>query len=242
MVDSDGALLHVTITCEPLRSSAECIRLSTELDTKCDCDTQAHDHGCVHRTHAKHNGSVFKKRLRIVVPKSLQPSVLYHFHGAGGSNHLGIAAMKSRVKKDFYWSGINEHCRRWVKACLQCAMRKRPRPQNVVLPGVMKPPSRPWETVAIDFSGPYPETLGGNKWVLTMICCFSRYPICVPLPSRHATLVASAILDNLLQYFPRPKFVVTDNGQELIGHVLRDVLIQALSYSAYPYQASHTLS
>ena len=102
-------------------------------------------------------------------------------------------------------------------------MRKRPRPQNVVLPGVMKPPSRPWETVAIDFSGPYPETRGGNKWVLTMICCFSRYPICIPLPSRHATLVASAILDNMLQYFPRPKFVVTDNGQELIGHVLKDL-------------------
>jgi len=103
VVDTDGTLLHVTVACVPLRSNAECKSLSTDLDAKCDCDTLVHDHDCVHRTHVKRDGSVFKRRLRIVVPESLQPSVLYHFHGAGGSNHLGIAAMKNRVKEHYEW-------------------------------------------------------------------------------------------------------------------------------------------
>jgi transposase InsO family protein len=116
---------------------------------------------------------------------------------------------------------MTNQTKKWIRACLPCCQRKRARPKNVVKPGRIKPPTAPMQTIVIDFSGPYPTTKRSNKWILGIVCPFSRYPICIPLPSRKASVLTRALIEHVFQYFSPPQIIVTDNGQELIGKEMK---------------------
>ena len=156
------------------------------------------------------------------VPKSLITSVLYHIHGSGVAGHPGMTKSYARAKSKFWWKGMREDIRRWVNACLRCQQRKPPRPLNVNTPGTTSLPTGPMQELYIDFSGPFQETPRKNKWILTIICAFSRYPIAVPLPNRTAALVVQTLLEHVIQHYACPKLIISDAAREFIGDEITD--------------------
>ena len=78
-----------------------------------------------------------------------------------------------------------------------------------------------FQYIVIDFSGPFPTSRRSNRWILGIMCPFSKYPICIALPSRKADVLVRALLEHVIQYFSAPRFIVTDNGQELIGKTMK---------------------
>ena len=184
------------------------------------------------------------RRYKVVVPTSLVDSVQYHCHGLGVAGHPGVTRTVERVRKTYWWKGMHRTIRRWVLSCLRCRRRKACRPHNVVFPKHFPCPSRPMEVIMIDFSGPYPTTARGNTWILGIICVFSRWPICVPLPSRKASLVVRALLEHVLQHYACPRLCISDNAQEFIGNTMADFCkvfdIRQLQTPAYsPWMLPH---
>ena len=163
-----------------------------------------------------------RRRRRVVVPRSLVESVLYHCHGQGVAGHPGSTRTAARVTGRFWWHGMYRAVRRWVKACLCCQRRKPCKPHNVVRPGVMEPTVKPMSTLFIDFSGPYPKTKRHNWWILSIICASTKAPVCVPLPNRTANLVVWALLEHVVQHYSCPQLIIMDRAREFLGDVLRD--------------------
>ena len=82
---------------------------------------------------------------------------------------------------------------------------------------------KPWETVAIDFVGKCRTSDKGNCWILTIIDCFTRYPILIPLPDRKSETVAKALYYHLICQHGCPKRILSDRAKEFISESIQEV-------------------
>ncbi len=71
----------------------------------------------------------------------------------------------------------------------------------------------PWDTLAIDYMGPLPETANGNKYILVMTDHFTKYVEVVAVPNQRAEDCALGIANDFVAagVHPRP-FIVTKGG------------------------------
>ena len=70
----------------------------------------------------------FCTEYRVVTPRALQPYVVRELHDAKTAGHLCIRKTKFRVcQSRFFWPGTGTAALRWVRNCLKCGSRKRPK-------------------------------------------------------------------------------------------------------------------
>jgi len=133
--------------------------------------------------------------------------------------HQGGKRLYKMISRKFYWPQMSRDSIRWVKSCLSCVKRKTSRNWNQ---GLTEPTlaHHPFQVVGIDLVGKCLETATGNKWILTIIDHFTRWPIAIPLPNRKATTIAQALYKHLICEHGLPLKILSDQGKELIGHAL----------------------
>jgi len=216
-----NTLFRSTTSRRPIHEKATARRVREEFKAV-SCTEEEHcSNKCVHHRWCLKEERVHRRLFKLVVPAKLVTSILYYYHGAAFSGHLGRSKTTRNISRNLWWKGIVSQTRRWIAACLPCRQRKSCRKENGVKPGVLTMARYAFQYIVIDFSGPYPTSKRSNRWILGIYCPFSKYPICIPLPSRKADVLVRALLENVIQYFSAPRFIVTDNGQELIGKTMK---------------------
>ena len=153
---------------------------------------------------------------RLVVPDSLKAFVLWRHHGLPLAGHHGRKRVYESISRRFWWKGMWKTVRDWVRACDMCSRRKFGRPHRNGEPRSILC-SYPFEMVSIDLLGPLPETLSGNTYLLTMLDCFTRWCILVPVKDTTAATVCSALFTHLLTVHGAPSRILSDRGRQLIG-------------------------
>lgn len=112
-----------------------------------------------------HNGILIKNGCA-VVPSELRQKTLNLAH----DGHPMTAKLKSILRERVWWPGIGTDAEEWVKTCKTCATNGRPEK-----PTPMKrifAPQTVWETIALDFNGPYARY--GGISILLMVDYRSR--------------------------------------------------------------------
>ena len=61
--------------------------------------------------------------------------------------------------------------------------------------------------------GSFPETLRGNNYILTIIDCFTRYAIAIPLPDQLFSVIILAIIGNLITVYDTLRSILTEQGR-----------------------------
>ncbi|XP_062556966.1 uncharacterized protein K02A2.6-like [Armigeres subalbatus] len=154
-----------------------------------------------------HNGILIKNGCA-VVPSELRQKTLNLAH----DGHPMTAKLKSILRERVWWPGIGTDAEEWVKTCKTCATNGRPEK-----PTPMKrifAPQTVWETIALDFNGPYARY--GGISILLMVDYRSRFLIARP--------VKSTSFDQTKQVFEEifaregfPKHIRSDNGPPFNG-------------------------
>ena len=159
---------------------------------------------------------------KFYVPPTLRKFILEQHHNLALHGHQGATKLNRMISQRYYWPGMRADARRYTNACWDCVRRKTTRNMNLGLtePALAK---RPWETVAIDFVGKCKTSDRGNCWILTIIDCFSRYPILVPLPDRKSETVAKALYEHLICQHGCPKKILSDRAKEFISAGIQEV-------------------
>ena len=85
------------------------------------------------------------------------------------------------------------------------------RPKEVVGPN---------HTVSIDINGPHPKSMG-YEYILTMVDCFTRWLVLVPLRSINAAAVADACFHHWIKHHSCPTRILTDQGAQFEGQMFR---------------------
>ena len=179
---------------------------------------------------------------RLCIPSSLRADILYMFHDNPTAAHIGRDKMTDLIRKRFYWVGWQKDIATWIKECPQCQKGKATRSNSW---GQLQPKNIafPWEIVSIDILGPLPPSK--NKvYILTMVDCFTRFCILVPLKTRTALAVAEAIFLQLICTFSVPRGILTDQGPEfeslLMKHICQRLGMKKLRTTTYHPQTNGT--
>lgn len=124
-------------------------------------------------------------------------------HESPMAGHQGIKKTNYHILEAFYWPGVQNEVRRFVKSCDVC-QKTFPKGKVGKVPlGRMPLIDTPFERVAVDIVVPLsPTSAKGNRYILTLVAFATRYPDAVALPSIDSATVA----ERRLEMFSRIEF------------------------------------
>jgi RNase H-like domain found in reverse transcriptase/Integrase zinc binding domain/Integrase core domain/Reverse transcriptase (RNA-dependent DNA polymerase) len=154
-----------------------------------------------------HNGQCLLRGERVVIPPSLQETVLQLAH----EGHPGIIRMKQRCRMTVWWPGIDADIERFVEVCESCVTSgKSVRP----LPGPLQPvalPSGPWKKISLDLAGEFIAAPAHQKYLIVAVDYYSKWPEAATCgnPTTEAVI---EFLTILFDRFGLVDEICTDNG------------------------------
>ena len=172
------------------------------------------DRGILHRISVPKYGSLTDEIKQVVVPTCLRSGVLSTMHDSVTAGHLGVKKTYHKVKKCFYWPGMKTDVKYWIHTCQKCGARKRP-PRTSRAPLKNYRVGAPMDRLCSDILGPFPISERGNRYVLVVMDCFSKWVEAYAIPDFTAETVAHKIVNEFISRFGNPLEFHTDQGQEL---------------------------
>lgn len=145
---------------------------------------------------------------RAVIPESLQEKALTVAH----EGHPLAAKLKTILRERVWWPGMAGDAEKWVKACQSCAVNGRPEKTTPMVRTLV--PKTAWETIALDFNGPYAKF--GGIYILVIVDYRSRYIIARPVKSTSFEQTKK-VLDEIFEREGFPDTMKSDNGPPFNG-------------------------
>ena len=94
----------------------------------------------------------------------------------------------------------------------------------------------------MDLSGPYPETLSGNKYIVSFVDVYSGWPEAFPVPDKSAANIVHLLLEEIFPRYGCVLSLVSDNGSENVAKSVKETLdalnIHHITTSYYCPQAN----
>ena len=131
--------------------------------------------------------------------------------------------------------------KRYCESCVRCHSTKTNRRDLPAKLGTTSPSYGPWETVHTDIVGPLPETPEGYRWILLVVCAFTKFVELIPLRDTTAETVGQALVATFFRY-GIPFHLVSDNGVQyrakLLAEINKQLGVHHIFISAYHSQAN----
>ena len=145
--------------------------------------------------------------LQLIIPKKHRKEIIQELHDGIMGGHLGPEKTHSRLKQRFYWSDYWNDVKTYCISCTRCAIRKsethrRRAPLQPVCTGY------PLEVVAVDNTGPFPESERGNCYVLVVGDYFTKWAETYTLPDQEAATVSQKLVDEFFCRFSVPQHFI----------------------------------
>jgi transposase InsO family protein len=157
---------------------------------------------------------------KLIVPETLiLPTIKMH-HDKVFAGHQGIKRTRDLLKLHYFWPTLNRDVERYVKECDSCAKFKVGRNPTAPL-GQLPETTVPFELTSMDICGPYPETRRGNRYLLTVIDYFTRYPEAIPIPRQDAPTVARALVTEIFSRLDCPQTISSDKGSNFMSELFQ---------------------
>lgn len=174
---------------------------------------------------------------RTYVPAMYRRGVFDALHGLA---HGGRKATFRLVKERYCWPDMSRDIGQWSRCCVQCQRAKVSRHISApVIP--FAPTERRFGHIHVDLVGPLPSS-NGNKYLLTCVDRFTRWPEAWPLDNMSTHAVAVTLVSQWFARFGVPDIITTDQGRqfesELFRHLSSSCGIQHIRTSPYHPQAN----
>ncbi len=173
--------------------------------------------------HVQHNpqkGTTIE--LRTVVPISKRDQVLIETHDLPFGGHLGVKRTFVKISANFYWRGMYQDVKNWVRVCEQCQRRKGAPDPKLGLPQHVTA-TRRFQIWGMDFIGPLPTTASGNKYLLVFTDIFSKWPEVVATKYSDAATVAKVVIEQIVPRYGVPEFLLSDRGKAFVGKLMEEL-------------------
>ena len=155
------------------------------------------------------------ERELTVVPSAKVEHIIRFYHEGPGGAHQAAKATSAKVIRCFWWPDLKRDVRLYIACCPVCErflkVKQTPRAglRSMDVGGR-------GDCLAMDVVGgrdSFPLTPRGHCYILTMIDCFTRYAVAVPLINQSAEVLIAAIIGNYITVYGTPRRILTDQGR-----------------------------
>mgnify|MGYP006181350467 FL=1 len=151
---------------------------------------------------------------RLYVPPLCRPALMYELHDAALGAHRGGQRLEDTLVRSYYWPGLREDVREYVRSCQLCQIGK---PSNVAqraTPHTLPDPLHPWDSIVMDFVGPFRKSPTGNDQILVFLDRLTRRCHLVPCSTRiTARDCALLYLQNVFRYHGLSRQFISDRDK-----------------------------
>lgn len=126
--------------------------------------------------------------------------------------HFGRYKTYKKLQEQFYWPSMENDVRKYCQGCETCKKIKYPNANPKPLMGKQKLASMPWQTISVDFVGPFPRSKAGNSVLLVVTDLFSKFVIIQPLRDAKTTPLITFLENMIFLLFGVPEILISDNG------------------------------
>ena len=85
-------------------------------------------------------------------------------------------------------------------------------------------PLYPMAKLSLDLSGPYPQSMSGNKYIIAFVDWLSGWPEAFAVLDKTADTVANLLIEEIYPRYGCPLQIVIDNKTENVNNVIRETL------------------
>ncbi|KMQ92912.1 integrase core domain protein, partial [Lasius niger] len=150
--------------------------------------------------------------LQLVVPQKRVKEILEEVHDSPSGGHFGVNKTLEKIRKRFYWATCKQDVEDWCRSCKVCVARKGPAGKGKS-PLQIYNVGAPFERVQMDILGPLPTTTSGNKYLLVIVDCFTKWVEAFPLKNIRTKMVAEVFVNQFISRHGVPTEVHTDQGK-----------------------------
>ena len=160
---------------------------------------------------------------QLVIPVKKRRGLIREFHDSLFAGHLGITRTVYRLLDRVYWAGIT-----WGRSDVHQILHNLHCPE-VTLPtkgadgtcgGRSSLGTRGYGLVDMSVT-----TSRGNRYVLVIVDCFTRWTEAFPLPDKTAQSVADAFFNQVVCRFGMPAVIHSDQGREFENKILQELCL-----------------
>ena len=179
------------------------------------------DDGILHR-HYQEQKPDRRTWTQLVVPRVLREELLQDLHAGVMGGHLGAEKTLGRLRERFFWPGNTRDVTEWCRTCANCVTKKMPVPKQRAPLQTIKA-GYPLQIVAVDITGPFPESDNGNSYILVASDYFTRWTEAYAIPNQEATTVARKLVTELFCRFSPPEQLHSDQGRQFESELVHEV-------------------
>ena len=160
------------------------------------------------------------KQMVYCVPRALQAQIMKKCHK--DVLHRGENATMDQTAQRFFFPSMSVQAHLTVQQCTVCQRnQKAPKHQKHTL--ISYSDSHPFSRLSIDFVGPLKESKNGNRYILTMRDCFTRWIEGVACEDMLATTVARTLEKEIFSRYGLPEVVHSDRGANFTSALMKAV-------------------
>jgi hypothetical protein len=185
-------------------------------------------------------------KIRLCVPLKERTTIIKEVHdSAHESAHAGRERTLASLREHFYWPSLRCDVIDYVLSCDPCQKVKHDRGPKT---GYLQPlaiPSKPFDTISLDFITGLPESLGKDA-VLVLVDKLTKFALFVPTTTDvSASETATLIFKRLVKLFGLPSTIIGDRDPRWTSSVWKSLASLfnsrlALSTSKHPQTDGQT--
>ena len=145
------------------------------------------------------------------------------YHDFLFAGHLGVCRTVYRLLDRVYWTGLRQDVCSYLASCSDCLAVKSPCPQRALMGHVAV--GHRWDRVAMDILDMSVTTPKGNRYVLVMVDCFSRWTEACPLLNKTALAVSDAFFQLIVCRFGMLAVIHSDQGRKFENHLMPELCL-----------------
>jgi transposase InsO family protein len=174
------------------------------------------------------------------LPQAQRAATIARYHK--GLGHLKADSIIPLIRRRFWFPNMAPAIKDFLKGCTVCQrtsgesrLRRNP-------PRPLDPSGLPFLRWGLDWVGPLPLSVGGNRYIITAIDYATRWVIARAVAEVNADIVAKFLYEDLVCNYGSPAEIVSDRANVFVGEILRQFMatqrIRHLVASSYHPQTN----
>ncbi|GKA69579.1 transposon ty3-I gag-pol polyprotein [Tanacetum coccineum] len=174
---------------------------------------------CHKPTEFNWKGKLLYKGGLLCVPKTAERvQWMREAHTSKVVGHFGVTKTLQNLQRYVFWPRMHQDVNRFVKGCILCSTSK-PSNRKVGLYTPLPVPSRPWESISMDFLGGLPKTRRGNDYLFVIVDRFSKMVVLIACKKTVTGEEAARLFfENVWKIFGLPKSIISDRDSRFLSN------------------------